>query len=95
MLGDVTLTSQMRMAHEYGPLAHVIAALPAAWRPAIVSVRCGAAQCCVELRAPCTSEAALGIGRALTQALEGREIVIKAAKRPMAGYVGAADPQSF
>ena len=48
----------------------VIAALPADWRSVIRSVGCDRTECCIELTAPCSLEAAQGIGLALQQALK-------------------------
>ena len=56
-------------------MARAIAALPTAWRCAIISVMWGDAECCIELTL-CTPEAAVGIAQALAQVLEGRDIVV-------------------
>jgi hypothetical protein len=54
----------------------VLASFPATWRAVIRSVGCGATECRIELRAPCTVEAARGITEALAQAFEGCDVVI-------------------
>jgi hypothetical protein len=72
----VQLTSPTDNPYEYQALVDVIAALPATWRSVIHSVGRGATECRVELKAPCTLEAARGIGEALAQAFEGCDVVI-------------------
>jgi hypothetical protein len=59
-------------------MAAALAALPTAWRAAIISVICGETCLYVEL-SRCDPEAAMGIGQALRQAFangEERDIII-------------------
>jgi hypothetical protein len=71
----VRLVSQMRRADEHDAVAAVIAALPTAWRCAIISVGWSDRDVYVEL-SRCDLEGAKGIGAALAQALPGCEIVM-------------------
>ena len=53
-----------------------LASFPTDWRRVIRSVSCDATGCWVELKAPCTPEAARGIVEALAQAFEGGDVLV-------------------
>jgi hypothetical protein len=74
-IDGVRLTSQRGRPDEYARVAAALNALPSAWRCAILSVICSDTDCAVEL-GPCDSAAAAGIGKAIDQALEERDITL-------------------